>query len=129
MDSVFNDLSTVRVQNRNWRGSLIPTVFDDLSGDRIPSFLSVTNTNFSSLATNLDKIQSGTEGVFSFIDHQPLDSAALHPGYVAVFIVQKIDGAEKRTRTSTGLPPQVPETCVSTNSTISAILSLRPKLY
>ena len=29
-------------------------------------------------------------------------------------------GAEKRTRTSTGFPPQVPETCVSTNFTISA---------
>lgn len=30
------------------------------------------------------------------------------------------DGAEKRTRTSTGFPPQTPEACVSTNSTISA---------
>lgn len=29
-------------------------------------------------------------------------------------------GAEERTRTSTGFPPQVPETCVSTNFTTSA---------
>ena len=28
--------------------------------------------------------------------------------------------AEKRTRTSTGLPPQIPETCASTNSATSA---------
>jgi hypothetical protein len=31
-------------------------------------------------------------------------------------------GAEERTRTSTGLPPQAPEACVSTNSTTSASL-------
>ncbi|MEY3182367.1 MAG: hypothetical protein RLZ35_352 [Pseudomonadota bacterium] len=33
-------------------------------------------------------------------------------------------GAEKRTRTSTGFPPQTPEACVSTNSTISANASV-----
>jgi hypothetical protein len=33
---------------------------------------------------------------------------------------RKMYGAEKRTRTSTEFPPQVPETCVSTYFTISA---------
>ena len=31
-----------------------------------------------------------------------------------------LSGAEERTRTSTGLPPQAPEAYVSTNSTTSA---------
>ena len=36
-------------------------------------------------------------------------------------------GAEERTRTSTGLPPQVPETCVSTNSTTPALFSFNTR--
>ena len=36
-------------------------------------------------------------------------------------VKKSINGTEKRTRTSTGLPPLAPEASVSTNSTTSAI--------
>lgn len=36
-------------------------------------------------------------------------------------VVSSLNGTEKRTRTSTGLPPLAPEASVSTNSTTSAL--------